>query len=179
MITTVTALALVATAASVAGTAVAVAGAQEQAAAAKKSGEYNQKVAENNAEASRQQAMFEADKISRRNRMILGRQKAVIAKSGILDTGSTLDVLEDSAVQGEMDRLAALYSGEVRSNYYQSQGQLASMEGNSQARANYYRSAGTLLTGASSVAGSYYNNTRNNGPTFSGSSGGGISNYED
>lgn len=151
-LTTATALALVGVAASLAGTGVAVAGSLEQAAAAKKAGKYNQAVAANNAQAAADQARFESDRIRKRNMVILSRQKAAIAKSGILDTGSTLDVFMDSAVEGELDALAALYSGQVKSGYYQSQGQLARMEGNSQARANYYRAGGTLLSGAGNAA---------------------------
>jgi hypothetical protein len=151
-----------------AGTGVAVASSIEQAKAAEKAGKYNEAVARNNAQAAADQARFEADKIERRNRLILGRQKAAIAKAGILDTGSTLDVFEDSAMQGELDRMAALYSGDLRSGYYQSQGQLARMEGNSAARANYYRAGGSLLSGIGGTASAYdtYRKSQNTGPTF-------------
>lgn len=167
-LTTATALTLVAIAASAAGTGVAVAGQIEQAKAAEEAGEYNQKVAENNAIAAAQQAQYESERIRKRNLIILGRQKAAVAKAGILDTGSTLDVFLDSAIQGEMDRQAALYSGQTRSGYFRSQGTLARMEGDSLARANYYRAGGTVLSGAGRVASSAYST---NGDTVQGPGG--------
>jgi hypothetical protein len=146
-----------------AGTGVAVAGQIEQAEAAEKAGKYNQAVADNNALAAQQQAKFEADRISKRNRIILGRQKAAVAKAGILDTGSTLDVFFDSAVEGELDRMAAIYSGQVRSGYATTQGQLARMEAESQKRASYYRAGGTLLSGTGQAATTF---ARDVYPTF-------------
>lgn len=152
-----------------AGTAVAVHGQIEQAEAAEKAGKYNEAVARNNAQAAADQARFESERIRKRNMVILGRQKAAIAKAGILDTGSTLDVFFDSAVEGELDRMAALYSGDLRSGFYTSQGQLARMEGDAQKRANYYRAGGTLLSGVSGMVGSSYN--YNNGQTVQGPGG--------
>jgi len=166
-LTTTAAIALAAVAVSAVGTGVAVAGQMEQADAAEKAGKYNEKVARNNALAAQHQAQYEADRISKRNRVILGRQKAAIAKSGILDSGSTFDVFMDSAVEGELDRMAALYSGTVRSNYATSQATLSRMEGDAAQRAGYYRAGGTLLTGAANVASTYNSYSRQqSGPTF-------------
>ena len=151
-----------------AGTAVSVYSATEQAKASEKAGKYNQKVAENNAQAASQQAQFEAEQVRRKNRYILGRQKAVTAKAGILDSGSAFDVFMDSAAQGELDVLATLYTGQVQSNYQRSRGTIARMEGDSAAQGYRYQAVGSLLTGASQGA-SMYNRggySRDTGPTF-------------
>ena len=168
---TTTALALVAIAVSAAGTGVAIAGQVEQAAAAEKAGKYNEAVARNNATAAAQEAQFEAERIRKRNSIILGKQKAAIAKAGILDTGSTLDVFYDSAIEGELDAMAALYTGDVRSGYFRSQGQIARMEGDAAKRAGYYRAGSSLLTGVGGMGQQYYNyrqqsQTTRSGPTF-------------
>lgn len=151
-----------------AGTGVAVHGQMEQAKAAERAGKYNQKVNEANAAAAQNAASYEAEQVRRRNRIILGRQKAAIAKAGILDTGSAEDLFFDSAVQGELDVLATKYQGQVQSNYYRSRGNLARMEGDAAATASRYRAVGTLLTGAGQTASSYnsYRRSSGSGPTF-------------
>lgn len=166
-LTTTAAIALAAVAISAVGTGVAVAGQIEAAKAAEEAGKYNEKVARNNAQAAAQQAQYEADRIRKRNIVILGRQKAAIAKAGILDTGSTLDVFLDSAVEGELDRMAALYGGSLRSTNYLSQGRLARMEGDAAKRAGYYRAGGTLLTGAGNVVSGAGNVAQYNSTTAS------------
>lgn len=152
------------TLAAMAGTGVAVASSIEQAEAAEKAGKYNEAVAENNAQAAADQARFESERIRKRNMIILGRQKAAIAKSGILDAGSTIDVFMDSATEGELDRLAALYGGDVRAGYYQSQGKLARAEGDAMKRAGYYRAGGTLLSGIGAAADRWPTGDRVQGP---------------
>lgn len=153
-------------AATVAGAGVAAYSSIEQGKAADEAGKYNQKVASNNAEAARQQAMFEADKVRKRNMLILGRQHAEAAKSGILDTGSMEDVFNDSAVQGELDAMVTNYGGAYKANYYASQGRLARYEGSAAQQASYYRAGGTLLTGAAQAGGYANKQWGNSGPTF-------------
>lgn len=150
------AIPFIALAVSAAGTYMAYQAQQDQAKSAEKMGEYNAKVAENNATAAADAARFEANQIERRTRLILGRQKAMVAKAGVLDSGSMLDVFMDSAVQGELDRMAALYAGDVRTRNYISQGILAKAEGSSASSAYRSRSYATLLSGAGNVAGTGY-----------------------
>jgi hypothetical protein len=169
-----TTVAVISAVAAIAGTAVSVAGSIEQAEAAEKAGKFNEAVARNNAQAAADQARFEADRIRKRNTILLGRQKALYAKAGILDSGSTLDVFMDSATEGELEAMSALYVGSIQSNYHRSAGMLAGMEAKSAATAARYRAAGTLLTGIGKVAeqsGPYFEGFGNNPRTVQGPGG--------
>jgi len=162
------ALPFIALAATAVGTGVAVYGQMEQAKAAEKAAKFNEKVAENNATAARNAAMAEAERVQRRNRAIIGKARSSFAKSGVLLSGSAEDIIYDSLIQGELDRMTALYTGSQQSSYYHTQGMLARMEGQNASSAAKFSAAGTILSGASSMAGrgySYY--TNNNGyPQF-------------
>lgn len=151
------ALPWIALAVTAAGTGVAVAGQLEQADAAEKTGEYNKKVAENQALAESDKAAYEAARIRKRNLVLMGKQRAAFAKSGVNISGSALDVIYDSALEGQLDSMAAGYAGATAAGYYQSRGQLAGMEGRNAATASRYRAAGTLLTGAGSAYQQYQN----------------------
>lgn len=143
------------------GTGVAVAGQQEQAAAQEKAAEYNAAVAENNATAQKQAAQYEADKLRKRQLILMGKQKAAFAKSGV-ESGFG-DVFYDSALEGELDRLAVLYSGNVAAANQRAGAELYRAEGRNAKTSGMYRSAGTLLTGAGQMAGQYQ---RINNPSF-------------
>lgn len=71
---------------------------------------------EGNAAIARQEAAREESEIRRRNRQVLGRQRARFAKSGLKLEGTPLLVQADTAAEGEMDALAARRGGEVRAN---------------------------------------------------------------
>jgi hypothetical protein len=155
------------------GTGVAVAGQQQQAKAQEKAAEYNAAVAENNATAQRQAAEFEASKLKKRQMILLGKQRAAFAKSGI--EGGYGDVLYDSALEGELDRMAIIYSGQVGANNQYASAVLSRAEGRNARTSAMYNSAGTILTGAGRMAGQY--NTMNN-PQF-GSYGGNETRYSE
>lgn len=143
------------------GTGVSVAGQQEAAAAQEKAAEYNAAVAENNAIAQKQAAQFESEKLRKRQMLLLGKQRANLAKSGI--SSGFGDVLYDSALEGELDRLAVLYTGSVAANNQRASAELSRAEGRNARTAGFYRSAGTILTGAGQMAGQY---GRINNPRF-------------
>lgn len=157
----------VAAAAAVAGTVVSVQAAKASAKAQEDSAEYasdiakyNAKVAENNALSAQQQAAYEADQIRRRNVQVLGRQRAMAAKAGVLISGSVADVIEDSSVQGELDVLTTLYSGAMQANYYKSQGTLSQSEskfqqfvGKTAKVQGQYAVAGGIASGVGNLAG--------------------------
>lgn len=122
--------------------------------AAKDAAEFNADVAKNAALAEQQKASFEAQQIQRRNRLRLGEQRALVAKSGIT-IESADDVIYDSAVQGELERLAALYGGNSASTYYSSKAKLSRLEGRNAETAGYLQAGGTVLSGASRAGGIY------------------------
>ena len=134
------------------GTGVAVYSAVQQGKAAEAEAKFQEDVANNAAITAQQEAAFEARQISRRNKLVLGKQRAAAAKSGVLISGSVTDVIEDSTVQGELDRLAALYSGEARSTAFKSQAELSRFAAANISTNTLLTSIGTGLQGASQVA---------------------------
>ncbi len=122
------------------------------------SARYNQAVAKNNATAAAQQAQYEADRIRERNRHILGQQRANLSKSGVDLSGSGADLAMDSAIQGELDVLASIYTGRISSGSAEAQSQLFAMQARQAGKAQTYgtvaTATGTLAGGATSVASS-------------------------
>ena len=124
----------------------------QQGQAAKSAAEYNAAVARNNAAASQTQASEEAARSRSRTRRALSSQRAQFAKSGAMVSGSALDVLYDSSIQGEMDALSIEYRGAVEANRYMAQAGLNRMEGRSASQAGYLQGAGSILGGASNMS---------------------------
>jgi hypothetical protein len=158
---TATVLAVAAIAASAAGAGAAAYGQYQQGKAQESAAKFNAAVQQNNALASKQQAQYEADRIRKRNLHLRGAQNAAIAKSGIDVSGSASDVIYDSAMQGEMDALAALYTGKVRSNAEASGAMLSRLSGENARTSSYYSMAGSILGGASGAASSGYGYANN------------------
>lgn len=114
--------------ASAAGTAVSMVGQAEAADAQKKAADYNAQVAQNNAIAAQQESAYEAARIRDKNRRVLASATAAQAKNGVVLSGSSSDVLYDSSVQGELDAMAALYTGKVSSNAAMAESRLQKMK---------------------------------------------------
>lgn len=152
---TSTVLAVLAIAATAASTGVAVAGAQAAASAQEKASKFNEAVAKNNAIAAQDQAAYEADRIRRRNKHLLGEQSALIGKSGVDLSGSASDLMYDTGVQGEMDRLAALYTGKVKSGADRSSADLARLQGSQAQGTADAATAGSVLSGLGAGASIY------------------------
>lgn len=155
-------IALLSVAVAAVGTGYSIHSSIEQGEMAKDAADFNAAVAENDALAAAQQSQYEADQISRRNRIIIGKQRAAYAKSGV-SGGSMWDVMYESYQQGELDRMAALYSGAVATNRNRSQGQLSRLEGKNARATGYLRAGSALLSGSGEVlgAGGDYYKARN------------------
>ena len=143
---TVAIVVTLASAAASAGAAIAQGEAAEDAA------KYNAAVAENDASAIAQQSQYEAQRVRERNRRILASQRAGQAKSGLAMSGSFQDVQMDSAIQGEMDALAAIYTGQINSGSAQARAQLARLEGRNAKRSGYINAGASLLSGGAQVS---------------------------
>ena len=125
--------------------------------------EFNARVAENNAILARQAAEADADTIDRQRRIALSKQSTGFAASGVvIDEGSTLEVLGDTAAEFELDRLNRLHQGQVQTNAQRIQSTLE--RNNAQgllSQASSARSAGrtaalgTVLTGAARTANTF------------------------
>lgn len=117
--------------------------------AAAASANYNARVAENNAIAVRQQAA--ADE-ARQRRLAAKRSGSLVAgygATGVTVEGSPLDIMEESAMQEELDALTIRYNGELAaSNFMATAGMERARASN--ARTSGYMGAGTalLMTGA-------------------------------
>ena len=136
--------------------------------------EYNARVAENNAILSRQAAEADADTIDRQRRIALAQQATGFAASGVvIDEGSTLEVLGDTAAEFELDRLNRLHEGQVQSNAQRIQ---ATMDRNNAAglmaqsksasSAGQTKALGTVLGGATKIVRSLPTSKKINTPTL-------------
>lgn len=141
--------------ATVAGTGVAVAGQIQQAKAEKEVADYNAEVLESQAKAVEKKTTFDEDLHRDRVRKILSSQRAQYGSRGIDITGTPLLVQLDTAERGELDALAIRYGGDVEAALTRSQANLVKMGGRNRRVASYYGAGRTLLSGASSLAGTY------------------------
>lgn len=123
---------------------------------------YNAQVSENNAIAANQQAGAREDAQRRQRRIALGSARAASAQSGLTDSGSILDMFDQSAIDSELDILNSRYEGQLTARGYTEQATLDRFGAeNSRNNASTARKAGwmnagsALLSGASAGYSSY------------------------
>ena len=153
-----------------ASTLVGTAGTIQQGNAAQDAANYQAQVAERNREISEMQAVdakkrgrVEETRKRRQTEQRLGAQRAAMAANGIdIDSGSSLDVLGDTAQFGELDALTIRSNTEREARGFRQQGQNFQSEANlSRARGSaaktgsLFNAGSTLLTGASKGATSF------------------------
>lgn len=138
---------------SVAGGVAGAIGARQQGKAAQRAAEFNAQVSANNAIARRQEAQFNIDRLRARNKRLRGKQVAAAVKSGVRLSGSVLDVIMDSNLEGELDILAESFRGALGANASFTQSALLRAEGASARSASKTAAAGSLLSGFGSAAG--------------------------
>jgi hypothetical protein len=124
-----------------------VAGAAAQANAA----EYEAKLADRNAQIIRQQTDAEVSDQRRQNRRRLAAIRAQYGASGLDFSGSALDVLDDSALEAELDVSRIKYQGSLRALEQNDRSQLKRMEAKSAWAAAPIGVASSLLGGVTSV----------------------------
>ena len=118
-------------------------GAMQQGNSANAAAQYNTQVANNNAIAARQAA---GEDKKRHDRLTMKRM-------GTLRAGSaSLDLLEDSAMQEELEALSILHGGEVQAIGFENTATLERARGKSAKQAGYMGAAGSLLKGAGGLA---------------------------
>lgn len=146
--------------------AVSAVGAIQQGNAAQAAANYNAKVHERNAiiadqdrRASVKQAQVDAEDKRRDNRRTLSTLRAAYGGSGLEMAGSPLDVLEDSALELELDASRIEYEGRVknreggiRSTQSRESATLSRMEGSAAKSASYISAFGYLASGISGAA---------------------------
>lgn len=129
--------------------------AKEEGKAMRKIAEYNAQVLEQQAVAAEQRAGYAATLQEREGRRLTARQRALYAKGGVMvDEGTSLTVLTETARELEMERLMVLREGKVaagqaRSRAYgeQLRGKAAERRGKAAFRGSLLSAGGTILTG--------------------------------
>lgn len=157
-----------ATIGSLAGTAFSVVGALSQASAQSAAAKTNAEVARQNAIAATDQAAAEEARQRRIARQVQGAGRAAIGASGVSLEGSPLDILEQNAINEELDALNIRYRGQLASRGYGVEANQYSMEARTAKTTGYMSAAGKLLTGASSAYGNYYKGTNTTSQTNTG-----------
>jgi hypothetical protein len=134
------------------GTGVAVHGQQQQAKAAEAAGEFNAKVAENEALRVSQETSEQTKRSRIANKRLLGRQRAQTGKAGVLEAGSPLELMAETAGELELGVLDTIRSGQARSEQLKNQATLTRFESKSTAKGLRMASIGTGLKGAGNLA---------------------------
>jgi type IV secretory pathway VirJ component len=98
----------------VAGTALALGETQIKADAAKASTNYNLALADTNKKMIADQTDFAVFRHTDAVQRVLGSQRAGYGASGVTMEGTPTNVAVDTATQGEIDRLAIIYGGDVK-----------------------------------------------------------------
>jgi|GEM_PF-671686 len=86
--------------------------------------ERNEKIARNNAAMERQTGIEEAREQRRKTLQAIGAQETALAANGIdVSYGTSLDIIEDTAMLGELDALRIQYNSERTARNYETQAQ--------------------------------------------------------
>lgn len=145
-------MAYVAIVAAVAGAAIAGYGAVKQGQAAKETSDYNAKIAERDALAAKNKADYDAEQSELKFNMLLGKQKALYAKSGVnLSEGSPLLMMTFQAEQAAKDKQAILFEGKSAEQADLDRANLFRMSGDNSATAGYISGGSTFLSGVSNA----------------------------
>lgn len=125
--------------------------------------EYNAQVARNKQIAANREWSAREDQLRRQRRMQMGENRASTAQSGFTDSGSILDMFDQSAIDSELDILNSRYEGQLKAQGYGEEAELAKY-GARVARSNasaaktagWMNAAGAVLGGV----GNYYSYKR-------------------
>lgn len=137
----------------VASTALTAASAISQGNAAKAAGEANAKMQEQEASMARSQGNARQEAMRRRAREVLGQQRAAIGQAGIGWGGSAQDILEQSAVNMELDTMNIGYEAELQARGLINKSTMSRWEGKQAQRAGQVKAAGSILNSSVSYFG--------------------------
>jgi hypothetical protein len=137
----------------VAAAAVSAVGAISSAQATSAAAKTNARIADRNALISRQSAAAEEEKQRRLSRRQAGANRAAIGASGITMDGSALDVMEDNAMDAEMDALTIRYNGEIGAMNSESDASLERMRAGAARTAGMFGAGSALLQGGAKAYG--------------------------
>ena len=154
------AMAPILSALSVVGTVISAISAIRQGEASQTAANYNAQINQQNAALATQQASDEARQQQRETYLRLGAIRAAQGHSGGTgDTGSVLDVLADTAAQGELDRQNIIYKGQLQARGYSNTATLDTYSGNAAVSRATSTAAGDLFSGAANAGKIYQGST--------------------
>lgn len=149
----------IATIGSLAGTAFSVVGALNKASAESSAAKTNAEVSRQNAVAASEQAAAEEARQRRIARQVQGAGRAAVGASGVSLEGSPLDILEQNAINEELDALNIRYRGQLAARSANIEADQYSLSARTAKTSGYLSAAGKLLSGAASAYGNYYKGT--------------------
>ena len=121
--------------------------------AARRAGNAEGDLLEKNANRVEEMGKYTAFRHNMKVKKVLGAGRAAYAASGVTMSGSAMDVMRESAVEGERDRLTILYNATVKADTMRDQADIARYRGEAAQAAAQYKAAGTVLSGAGSIFG--------------------------
>ena len=136
----------------IASMAVSAVGAISQGVAAQQAAQFNAAVARQQAEIERQRGALEEERERRRNRAILGAQRAGFSRAGVALEGTPLLVQEETAAEAELDALTVRFGGQLGTARELARARAERFGGRAALSAGLFRAGSTLLTGAGEIA---------------------------
>ena len=116
--------------------------------ATKQAADFNAEIIRRNKQFEVDKASFEADQKRRDVQKLLARQAVGFAKSGVvLSEGTPIEVLADTAAQGELDAQTIIYGGDIRAATLEQEARLSEARGRSALTGSFFTAGATLLTG--------------------------------
>lgn len=117
---------------------------------------YNAQVSRNNAIAQNQQTAAREDAERRQRRIQLGSARASMSQTGLTDTGSILDMFDQTAIDSELNVLNSRYEGNMAARGFNEQAALdeygartARANAKAASSAKWLNAGSALLSGAS------------------------------
>lgn len=135
------------------GTAVSAYGQYQAGRAQKAARDYNARLAEQNAKIAQDKAAYEADRQEARVRAVMAKQR--VGGRGITRAGTPLEMLRQTAMEGELDRLSIMYGGDIEAVNERAKAAAERMQGKAAYQAGVIGSTGTLLSGAGKAGYAY------------------------
>lgn len=131
-----------------AGATISAVGAIQQGKAARAAAEFNARISRENAQIAREQTIQAVRQTDRENYLRLGAIRAAQGASGGKAEGSVLDILADTAAQGEIQRQDVIYRGALAERGYLNTAALDQASGRNASRQGYLQAGSELLQGA-------------------------------
>jgi hypothetical protein len=134
------------------GTAVSAFGMYQQSKSQENMAKYNEKVAENNAKSAEMRAHESVRRQRKQHKRQMAAQRQAYADSGVLDTGTPLTVMADTAATLELEAQDRFWAGRTQAQGFQQQANLHGAQAKSFRQARPFNVGSTLLTGVNQTA---------------------------